>query len=173
MHQIHINFTLPLIFSYLPLIILGYAVAGTVLWFIQNLWVALKSDSEQDGLWKKSNLYRLVGYLLVWPRYLVIQFRIKVLGTSLDKVMHTSGGNEIKISPEIQASIKNLKGGEKIRIVYNQSRVFGTDKVIKEGVVKRKFGPYNCSTLVFDGSLLRNENGSGTNLVGAPVEVLV
>lgn len=173
MHQIHINFTLPLVFSYLPLIILVYAVAGTTIWFTQNLWVAVKSDYAQDSLWKIENLYRLVGYLLVWPRYLVIQFRIKVLKTSLDKVMRTSGPTFPSVSPEVYNSIKNLKGGEKIRLTYNQSRVFGTDKVMKEGIVKRKFGPYNCSTLVFEGSTLREENGSVTSLVGAPVEVLV
>ena len=86
--------------------------------------------------------------------------------------MRTSGQTYPRVSTDIYNSIKSLKGGERIRLTYNQSRVFGTDTVIKEGVVKRKFGPYNCSTLIFEGSTLREENGSPTSLVGAPVKVL-
>lgn len=175
MHQIHINFTLPLVFSYLPLIILAYAGIGIIVWVIQNSFVAIKSDYEKDGIFKVDNLYRLVGYLLVWPRYLVLQFRVKVLKTSIEKVMHLSGPKEEVISKDIQDSINVLKGGEKVRVTWNPNRTFG-EKVIQDGIVRRKFGMLNCSELIFNNndfdSVLRWSNGQASNLAYAPVEVI-
>jgi len=176
MTQIHINFTLPLVFSYIPLILLGYVLTGNIVWFIQNFYATAKSTFNKDGLKNKSNFYQIIGYIFAWPYYLSLQFRVKVLKTPLDKVMHLSLRQEyFKANMEIQDSIKGLKGGELIRVTYLPNRFdkTNTDKITKEGFVERKFGMLNCSNLIFDGKVLRTENGMATSLISAPIEVLI
>jgi hypothetical protein len=170
MNAVRIAFTIPSFLVWAFVIALEYLGIGLLIGIIQNIWVSILSDAKQDNFFTSRRLFRIIGIMLLWPNDLVVQFRIKVLGTSEEKVCRLSGSSWASTLPEINQSVKGLRAGQEVKATWSD---WSEKDQSTQGKVTRRFSLANCSTLSVNGHTLRLSNGKASINLTKPVEVLV